>query len=529
MSTLQLIWQLPAREYRNQGMISLRLMTVLAALGLGIVALLIINFANNNRQTVIVLSVPSAGLALYGWYRFVASMVRVCSPINLRTTPRLRRNVLLATSLLWLGLSMLLATFFTNPYMFCFVVWALAAAMTQPSDRVRSVVFICAALWVAYALPSITLKFVALDEPALWETPKTMLMMCAVTGSLLGLAGMFAVFPRAASLVCIAWVGSMFVSKPWLGMTFTELLRLIYSLSSQFATHMMVALALLGLTLFGLVGINGERLINRHQRNNQTQRKNEAKRDSAFQTPRQRPAMYRHFLKRVLQQHESRDKPRELLPITFGPVMHWTSAISETAWIVALLIVGPYLFSFAFKSLGHAELTASWLLILPVTLVTFLAATERELHRTHREQRMLTLTPGWPAPAAVKSIFTNWLIQYVGALFVCFALMVLCSAWVHDLSYADFMQPLMTLLLTALIFFGTALRSYTTRRQSGFTRLLQKMAVGMTPFLLLQVTKIFRGPVELVAAIAFVFCLGFVVYRWRRFNNGPAVLPASPP
>lgn len=519
------LWQVPLAEHRNRGMISLRVTAMLLASAVVFGSITASFGSLDARPTMTVIALPSAALVLYWWYTFVSSMANICAPSRAHLVPGLRHRVAVATSMLWLTLSLLMASFFANPYAFCFVVWTLAAAMVQPSHRIRLVVFSAAWLWIAYAVATIAIKI----GPGPFHALEIMTMMLAVAGGLLGLTGLMRIFPVAALLLLVAWLSSIFLSKPVLGITFSELLSVIYSMSSQFVTHVAIALALLIFTLFGLLGFRGDLLIKR-----QRQSTGQGALGRGFMTPQGRPKWgwtaiqaYLASLRRSLTLGAGPAKQERLIFYVFGPTLHWTNIVWLSLMWALLLVVVPFLSPLVMSKVTASELSAGWLNMFPIIFVTLHKWLGDVIYQTRKEQQLLALSPGWPSNHTQKQWTVAFLLNYCLASLTCCLAITFAAVWAHGIPTSEYLQPILTVVLSTIAMFGAALSSYSTMRKPGFIDAMIAVYVGGLPYMSLQMTKIMRGSIEEVAAFVGLALVAVAIWRWHKFMNGPAVLPAA--
>lgn len=522
------LWEHSLTEARHRGVSALRVTGMLFAMMLLFAGVLLWMSTGMRvgKDTLFAFAFPSAILVLYWWYTFVSSMASVCSPINQQLTPGLERRVAGATILLWIMLSMLLATFFANPYVFCAVVWVVAAGMIQPSRRVRTALFQVAWLWTAYGLASVFLQMRFSTKPTLgWENVEILIALCAVTGGMLGLAGLVRLLPVVSTIFLVAWVSSMSFSAQLFGMTFTELLYLIYGMSSQFLTHVGIALLLVALTLFGLLGFKGDMRFKQRQRAWRAQAvfgthwdylRGPGSQWSKF-------SGYGPLLNLTLRQIAGAQKRQRLLGFCLGPGGHWTGML----WISVMWCTMFVLFPTFMPSRNNGELVAALIAMFPVAFASFQAQLGRSIFRTRNEQQMLLLSPGWPSDQLIKSGVKSIVFRYTLSCLLSCGIGVLVAGWAYDLPFSAYSQSLSAILLSSILMFGHALRDYSQLNSAQISGKFAMFAIAMGPYLVLQITKIKRGPIELVALVAGVCCYVYLVWRFIQFAKATRVLPAA--
>lgn len=522
------LWELPISESRHRGWRALRVTGMLFASMVFFVGSLLwmSRGMRVGMDTLIAFAFPTAMLVLYWWYTFVSSMANVCSPINQQLTPGLGKRVAGATILLWIMLSMLLTTFFANPYLFCAVVWGVAAGLFQPSRRVRKTLFLAAWLWIAYGLTTFFLQIQFSTRPALiWENAEVLIAACAVTGGMLGLAGLVRLLPVVSAIFWVVWLSSMSFSEQLFGMTFTHFLQLIYGMSSQFLTHAGIALLLVALTLFGLLGFKGDMRFKQRQRAWRAQAFFGAHWDSLRGPGSQWSKFtgYGPLLNLTLRQIAGAEKRQRLLGFCLGPGGYWTGVLWISAMWSAMFLVFPYFM----PRLGKAELAEALISMLPVVYGSFQAQLARSIVRTRNEQQMLTLTPGWPGDQLVKSAVKSIAFRYTFSCAVSCSVGVLVAAKAYSLPFTAYSQTLFAVLLSSILMFGHALRDYSRLNSAEITGKLALFAIAIGPYVVLQITKIKRGPIEMVALVTGLFCCAYLLWRLTRFAGATRVLPAT--
>ncbi len=522
------LWELPLTESRNRGWSALLVTCTLFAsmVWFGGSLVWMSRGMRIGMDSLFAFVLPTVILVLYWWYKFVSSMANLCSPINQQLTPGLEKRVAGATCLMWLMLSMLLATFFANSYLFCAVVWSVAAGLVQPSRRIRATLFMLACLWTTYGLTTFFLQTRFSSRPAFaWENVEILIAVCAVSGGMLGLAGLVRLFPVVGTLFWVAWLSSIFLSEQLFGMTFTQLLYLIYGMSSQFLTHVGIALMLIILTLFGLLGFKGDLRFRHRQRTWQAQAFFGTHWDYLRGTGLQwnKFTGYGPLLNLTLRQIAGAEKCQRLLGFCLGPGGHWAGVL----WISAMWSAMFVLFPHFIPEPDKAEFAAMLISGLPVAFASLQAQLGRSIFRTRNEQEMLALSPGWPRDQLINSAVKSIVFRYTLSCLLSCSVGVLVAASVYKMPFATYSQALLAILLSSILMFGHALRDYSRLNSAEISGKLAMFAIAMGPYLVLQIAKIKRGPIEMVALVTGLFCCAYLLWRLTIFAKATRVLPAA--
>jgi len=505
--------------HRNQIGMSLRAVIILALIaGMMIGMIVIWKLDWRSRATGLVLVLPTAAAVLFQWYRVVANIAAICSNTNLLQVPHLRRHVVLAFCSLWIGYALLLISFFANPYIFCVAAWLLLAAITQPSDRILRYSLLIIVLWIAFALTQVSFRFYNFGDNA-----GVLIMMFAVASGLLGLVGVTRVFPLLAVILWTVWLSTMSFSDYLFGMNFTQFLRLIYSLSSQFTTHVVVAIALGALTLYGLVGKKHRQpaigLASFRERLNAIG----GKKARALQVS----VGYQTALRKVLEPaHRTRDTI-SLVPFSFPPRAHWTDALETSAVCFGLILVIPLMTMLFLKNLPPADLFNSSQTILAIFIFGIAGKVRLAEDETRRDRQLLSLSPGWPSEAALKSSIARAAFHRTLAVIACGEAMVIATSWLVTSSW-DLLWPAMpTVLFCSIVLFGHGLHFDLAREDDQPTVWQVMKEYGPLAMLALvpivfPMGKVYKQPI-LFPVVAGSFCVAYALWRWHRFMNSERV------
>ena len=232
---------------------------------------------------------------------------------------------------------------------------------------------------------------------------------------------------------------------------------------------------------------------------------------------------YGPLLNLTLQQIAGAEKRQRLLGFCLGPGGYWTGLL----WISAMWSLMFVLFPYFVPGVAKPELAAALISMLPVVFGSFQAQLERSIVRTRNEQQMLTLSPGWPCDQLVKSAVKSIAFRYTLSCALSCSVGVLVAAQAHSLPFIAYSQTLLAVLLSSILMFGHALRDYSRLNSAEISGKLAMFAIAIGPYFVLQITKIKRGPIEMVALVTGLFCCAYLLWRLTRFANATRILPAT--
>ncbi len=524
MKRLEAILRLPLAEHRNNGLMSLRATSVIVVSAVIFAGIVVAFDVGGKKSLSIVFALASGALVLCWWYAFISSLARLCSPINRQLIPDLSVHVAYAVCLMWLLLSILLASFFVNAYAFTVATWAVAAGMVQPSRRIRHAAFILAGAWIAYSFTTNAQFFGRAATGFDFHQLETLIAMHAVTGGLLGLVGLLRLFPYLGTVLWAMWLSAMFFSQSIFSMSFTALLDYIYGLSSQFGTHVLVACLLLGMTMFGLLGVRGERLIRSRKRDAVMR---EFLGDNPLSNAKVQWACnvalgYQCILRRAFANTPQSRNKEKLLEYCFGPQLHWIAILWVSLAAAIFLLLLPLL-----SGVGtEAEAVASFLPFLPIYFWYQASVFDRAVLQTQRERHLVALTAKCPDDHIFKRWFVSFAWRYTILCLAGYLAAIAVAIWVYALLPKHYLQSVLALMLGGVLLMCSALRNYSTAPKLGFLRKSGLVSVGFLPYLVLQITLILKGSVVLVALACMFLALLLLAWRWRTFMLSQPILSA---
>lgn len=470
-STLRALGQVGRMPVSEQGNQQALWVYTLGLVGLTVLASALLLIKVNLRLVLLIESIIVFAFAMMWWVNFVGSALRQCTPTNLQLVPRLPSLVKLAAAALWLAgslaLALMMALQFGNliPW---WMVMALAMSMLAWLVRLPRFVILPFALSLALLAPQIRhIDFTAPDAGIL------------VVAALATLA--FAVFTLAL--------------------------------------------------LFDLKGERGYRV----QKRIHVERT--AKPSSLFQklapgllsTLTSSRPLYLWMLKRAL---AAESQPTKLIVFVFGPKAHWSNllwGLFLTFWLTFPLWLSLLIWD---SEKAHGFVNA---LMIPLGAILFvhIAIQPMLFLPTRREQGLLLLSPRAPQGTELNRQVAQILLR----LFPVHSLALLCIFAIpmgllgrHSEVFS--LLALATALVGGLFGLGVQLKSYarmSSRPEFDIGEALKQTFLALISIAPLALTGALFGSTAYLELLAvyLLFALAFVVRRWRRMIDGPAVVPAG--
>jgi hypothetical protein len=490
------------------------------------------------NSVLITLSVSSLLFIALWWFQFVSGMHMLSPTSALQLVPRYRRALIVLVVASWLMTAMLLATFFIFYEWFFVSVLAFMFASSLSTEKERLLAIVLISLLILIAI------FIGYDNDMLRIfRQKDNLLLNIETGvtlwasfaGILALLGVTRTMPLVAVIIWVVWIGAMLFSTPIFGMSFHDLLNIIYNASTQMFTVVITALMLFGLMMHGLIGKSLDpRLLGVGNDNksgvlalfaNSSWRKK-----SIWQTL---PG-YDYFLARRLERPFSFQL---MLAFMFGRLGHWTSML----WcgVIISLVLCFWIYKMPKSNLLSDDMFKVWIdtnlcMFAYMYVLSFANNMTSYLliafSRHYAENRILSLAPSWPNIVRVRCCLLMFLIKNaviylligVLAIVACLAIFGTTIDWVASL----FWYPFVILLSGALAMLIGVLRSdapitahKSTAGSTASGQVIVVLLLMCAPGLSLFVLRANSVPtIFVLESIAIIYCVVLLV-RVRRFLN----------
>jgi NADH:ubiquinone oxidoreductase subunit K len=412
------------------------------------------------------------------WWVWVIGFFRsAISPEQYQAVPHLRRAAFWLVFSLWIAASWFASLAFVLYQWFVLAVFSFVVAASIRHRRWREIC--CAVVFLSWSVVACIIVYPQFKGfPIHWiEFVALAFFVMAGTGALIGI---LRTMPLLGVGLLLIWTTPMFYGKLLFGLTFDQLLGLIYQLTSQGATHFMVA-AFLGMTLLvGMFGLSADRATNRRVpgQNFMSQLEYASLHSVRFARWIRKLSLHDRLLRMASFTGSSTER---LLSHAFGKIHHWSFAWLPATFLLLWFVVttavtgnslggeGGYMFS------AIATMSASAMLgVLPQTF--------NSITKSEREQQMLSLTTRWDQSKAmnvvlIKNSARYWLaFATVGLAFV-----GLCGLFLHA-ELIRYLQSISLVFATAgLCFAATLWRfSHAGTSRSAF-RLIPWLMVAASP------------------------------------------------
>lgn len=473
-------------------------------------------------------------LVLLWWALFVSSAANACTPINLQLVPHFKKRVLQATFLSWLVLSLLLVSFFYNPFICCAVVWTAAFGLALPTGHTKTATLWAAGLGIIFSAISTVFLWPGIGQGhAYWplERLPNVFVIWTVVSSMLALAAVARLFPAAAGLLAWILIAFTLFSAKITGATSFNFRQTTDLLSNQFALCIAIAIFLLGLSLWGLVGGRGDQRLARYQRTIARRNLIKAASDPAAQTRwRAQNWLTRGhapLFTRALASALGRRLPvHRLLGFCFGPSVHWTAFIWLAMTSGGLAVLLPLLLS----AREPRDIGLVLMICFPVAFIAVTPQLARSMYKTRREQSLLSLTPYWPNERALNRWLAGFVCRYVFFGWLTGVSVMAFISFFYQLSPGTFAGLVFAMTTAALIMNAAGLRDYAHMEKPGqFAGMLTPLA-ALLSYGVGLLTIVFKGQFALAAMLAFLIAvpsIAIAVRRWRALVSGPKALPVG--
>jgi hypothetical protein len=494
----------------------------------------------NVDSTLKALSIFSMLFIAYWWFQFVSGMHALASLPSLRLVPRYRLALALLVAGMWFFVALLAGTFLLFFEWFFVSVMALAYVSSLSSEKERWYGFLLVSLLIIIAtIVFYTIELLLFFRPSdgLFLKIQIAAQMWAVPAGMFALLGVTRTLPQIAAILWALWLGAIFFSKPILGMSFNDLLSIIYDTTSQTTTHTFTAFSLFCLMMYGLIGKSLDRsLVKLNERVGFKFKALDFHQKFSLQGKSvwQLLPGFDYFLSHTLKRPFSF---QPMLAFMFGRLGHWTSML----WYG--LIIGLILCFWMYKIPNrhfHSDESLRLSVNVNLSFLAFLYVVSFANHitkytlaaftRYYTEHRILSLAPTWPNTTLVRhcllmfSIRNTAIYLLIGALMIvaCIAISGIPLDWMASL----FWHPFVIVLSGALAMLIGLLKSVTPitveKSNAGSTAsrqfivvLLLMSAPGMLPFLL----RMHSIPVIFILeSIAIIYCI-ILILLVRRFLN----------
>lgn len=514
-------------------------------------------------------SVYAMVLAVMWYVTTVLSLRLASTPRNLQVTPGLRKHVALTFAAVYLSLALVLSSFFVFYEMSFLIVLLFLAAIARCKPGHRVVLWGISMLAVAAMIVTgISLGHGIFDGRAdSAVNVEIAIALLGMAGSLAGLIAIAIMFPYLIVLPFTYWVYFVKVSPMTGGTTFDVWLQLIYSMTSQTATHAFIAIVSFVAAVAALTQRRVDGIFTGRQNPVGTAESPSFYKASDGGIGTRGKALwewlpgYDYSLRRMLR---TNTEPMRLMPFSLGRAVH-----ISVVFAYMLVCAGLVLYS-AWKDL---RLSASFNAeILRMCIEQGVALTEARckphemsldnmrLHyqsmstllgggiamsatwwrfpiwRTRREQKLLTLTPRWQGGLGAAEALSRHVLRMAITL-TTFAVLILVFVfhWKtqhRDLSLFDALfvlrNAVLLILSAAFAFILVSLHRYeqmASEKDLGQFWLI--FPLYMLPFLVNALSHWVQTPVLSLHEIVFLVLLVAVTWRYRRFVRTENLLPAG--
>jgi hypothetical protein len=484
------------------------------------------------NSVLITLSISSLLFIAIWWFQFISG-VHVLAPTSaLRLVPRYRQALIVLVVALWLMTSMLLTTFFIFHEWFFVSVLAFMFATSLSTEKERLLAALLILLLIVLAIffgynNDMLVVFRQNDDLAF--KIESGITLWATFAGILALLGATFTQPLVAIIIWVVWIGAMLFSAPIFGMSFGDLLDIIYNASTRAFTNLIAALMLFGLMMYGLISKSlDHRLLSAGSGNKAgvlTLSDNFSWRKKSLW---QLLPGFDYFLARALKRPFSF---QSMLTFMFGRLVHWTSALwcgvllgfmlsansifrprpSHSYDSVEKILAESNIFMFAFfYTMGVMFSMAQF------TLATY--------GQRRKEHQLLSIAAAWPGERQYRQYLLLHFIKYalasvaLGSIFIT-ANMVLSgvpSNWMPSLFWYPFVV-VVSAALSILIVLLKPGELFTTNKltRDGFFLFA---LVYLPPMAILALKTTSVSAIFVLESIAIIYCIVLIV-RIRRFLN----------
>jgi hypothetical protein len=504
-------------------------------------------FSRSLNATLMTLSVCSMLFIVLWWLMFVSTMVSIARTDLLKLTPNYWRAMTLLVVVVWLAAGLILTTFVMS-FAWSFVLVLLLMFATSLSNRKERevatlLITVITVLILIFAYINNDLFFFS-RRYTFFDHAEILVAFWAIDASILGLIGLTRVMPMLGLVVWAVWLGAMQFSQPLFGLSFDDLLQFIYGVTSQMLTHLITAIGLFGLMLYGLVGKPGMVYSRKPSAlSNFSFRFTNAVAYLGLSKKRgwQLLPGYNYYLQHALARPQLQ---KDFFSLSLGPQVHWTTV----AWVgLFLTVVAGYWLGYMFRldnnyydvrsnstpiSRYDNSVSLIWylLLLLPASFVPIFM---KRLWQCRFEHQLLRLTPAWSGIDLTTALSKN-IIQFSVQLFCVNFVILVVWALMINLPAAYFLSVLWApiVFVVSIQFAGLIVlfRDYDLMRSEKHGWEIYGVGLMWLPLIAVIIQNLAKlkdiGLIFIPETVCFGLCIA-AFYRYKVFIAKPSALPAG--